>query len=162
MLTDVNLPSAGCPQKAGLWRPPRHQWSGYMTGENEHATVLLISPVTALWQRESHCCHMRSRLQFSRRHVVDSEAIWKRVLWSSETTIELFAHQSKCHVWRKLNKKCASSEKNYWWQHHAMGMPAGQKRSSECRKIGGKPNGVCKTPVTWAKICFPARQWLQV
>lgn len=23
---------------------------------------------------------------------------------------------------------------------------------------GGKPDGVCKTPVTWKKICFPARQ----
>lgn len=50
MLTAVNLPSAGCPQKAGLWMPPRHQYSVYMTAENEHATVLPTSPVTALWQ----------------------------------------------------------------------------------------------------------------
>ncbi len=52
--------------------------------------------------------------------------------------------------------------KNYshsesWWEHHAVGIPAGQKRSSECRKTGGKPNGVYKTPVTWAKMCFPVR-----
>lgn len=67
-----------------------------------------------------------------------------------------FGHQSKCHVWRR--KHCIDREicKSCWRQHHAVGTPG---RSSECKKSGGNPNGVCKAPVTLEKISFPARQW---
>lgn len=34
-------------------------------------------------------CQMTSWLQFAIRHVGDSEAIWKKVLWSDETKTEL-------------------------------------------------------------------------
>ena len=33
----------------------------------------------------------------------DSPNIWKKVLWSDETKIELFVRQGKCYVWRKPN-----------------------------------------------------------
>ena len=46
---------------------------------------------------------------FTKRHVGDSPNIWKKLLWSDETKIELFAHQGKRYVWRKPN-------------HHATGM----------------------------------------
>ena len=44
-----------------------------------------------------------TRLVFAKRHVGDSPNIWKKVLWSDETKIELFGHQGKCYVWRKPN-----------------------------------------------------------
>ena len=40
---------------------------------------------------------------FARRHVGDSPNIWKKVLWSDVTKIELLGHQGKRHVWRKPN-----------------------------------------------------------
>ena len=40
---------------------------------------------------------------FAKRHVGDSPNIWKKVLWSDETKIELFVHQGKRYVWRKPN-----------------------------------------------------------
>jgi hypothetical protein len=38
---------------------------------------------------------------FAKRHVGDSLNIWKKILWSGETKIELFGHQGKPYVWRK-------------------------------------------------------------
>ena len=40
---------------------------------------------------------------FTKRHVGDSPNIWKKVLWSDETRIELFGHQGKHYVWHKPN-----------------------------------------------------------
>ena len=40
---------------------------------------------------------------FAKRHMGDSPNIWKKVLWSDETQIELFGHQGKRYVWRKPN-----------------------------------------------------------
>ena len=40
---------------------------------------------------------------FAKRHVGDSPNIWKKVLWSDKTKIELFGHQGKRNVWRKPN-----------------------------------------------------------
>jgi len=51
---------------------------------------------------------MTSRLQFASRHVGNSIASWMKSLWSDESTIEIFGHQSKRHVWQKLH--CTSSE----------------------------------------------------
>ncbi|MBN3272188.1 TCB1 transposase, partial [Polyodon spathula] len=45
----------------------------------------------------------QTRLVFTKRHVGDSPNIWKKVLWSDETKIELFGHQGKRYVWRKPN-----------------------------------------------------------
>uniref|UniRef100_A0AAZ3S8R6 Transposase Tc1-like domain-containing protein n=1 Tax=Oncorhynchus tshawytscha TaxID=74940 RepID=A0AAZ3S8R6_ONCTS len=45
----------------------------------------------------------QTHLVFSKRHVGDSPNIWKKVVWSDETKIELFGHQGKRYVWRKPN-----------------------------------------------------------
>jgi hypothetical protein len=42
-------------------------------------------------------------LVFAKTHVGDSPNIWKKVLWSDETKIELFGHQGKRYVWCKPN-----------------------------------------------------------
>jgi hypothetical protein len=58
------------------------------------------------WPEKSHCFkekNKQTRLVFSKRHVGDSLNIWKKVLWSDETQIELFGHQGKCYVCRKPN-----------------------------------------------------------
>ena len=45
----------------------------------------------------------QTSLVFTKRHDRDSPNIWKKVLWSDETKIELFGHQGNCYVWRKPN-----------------------------------------------------------
>ena len=40
----------------------------------------------------------QTRLVFTKRNVGDSPKIWKKVLGSDETKIELFGHQGKCYV----------------------------------------------------------------
>ena len=40
---------------------------------------------------------------FAKRHVGDTPNIWKKVLWSDETKIELFGHQGKRYFWHKPN-----------------------------------------------------------
>uniref|UniRef100_A0AAZ3PU73 Sleeping Beauty transposase HTH domain-containing protein n=1 Tax=Oncorhynchus tshawytscha TaxID=74940 RepID=A0AAZ3PU73_ONCTS len=42
-------------------------------------------------------------LVFAKRQVGDSPNIWKKVLWSDETKIELFGHQGKSYIWCKHN-----------------------------------------------------------
>lgn len=45
----------------------------------------------------------KARFEFAKRHVGDSQTVWRKVLWSDETKIELFGHQGKRYVWRKPN-----------------------------------------------------------
>uniref|UniRef100_A0AAZ3P198 Transposase Tc1-like domain-containing protein n=1 Tax=Oncorhynchus tshawytscha TaxID=74940 RepID=A0AAZ3P198_ONCTS len=45
----------------------------------------------------------QTRLVFTKRHGGDSPNIWKKVLWSEKTKIQLFGHQGKSYVWRKPN-----------------------------------------------------------
>ncbi|MCJ8737403.1 hypothetical protein PDJAM_G00023560 [Pangasius djambal] len=47
--------------------------------------------------------HKKSRLQFETSHVGDTANMWKKVLWSDETKIELFGLNAKRYVWRKPN-----------------------------------------------------------
>ena len=47
--------------------------------------------------------HIKSRLDFAKRHVGDTANMWKKVLWSDETKIELFGLSAKRYVWRKAN-----------------------------------------------------------
>lgn len=47
--------------------------------------------------------HKKSRLQFARSHVGDTANMWKKVLWSDETKVELFGLNAKRYVWRKTN-----------------------------------------------------------
>ncbi|MGL4646725.1 MAG: hypothetical protein ACRCVL_06425, partial [Cetobacterium sp.] len=47
--------------------------------------------------------HKKSRLQFGTSHVEDTTSMWKKVLWTDETKIELFGQNSKRYVWQKPN-----------------------------------------------------------
>ena len=44
---------------------------------------------------------MTARLEFSKRHLKDSQTMRNKILWSDETHIELFGLNAKCHIWRK-------------------------------------------------------------
>uniref|UniRef100_A0A803KDE8 Tc1-like transposase DDE domain-containing protein n=1 Tax=Xenopus tropicalis TaxID=8364 RepID=A0A803KDE8_XENTR len=55
---------------------------------------------------ESHLLtenHKKSRLQFATSHVGDTANMWKKVLWSDETKMELFGQNAKRYVWQKTN-----------------------------------------------------------
>ncbi len=45
--------------------------------------------------------HLAARLKFARALVSDSRAQWDKVLWSDETKIKLFGHNTKKTIWRK-------------------------------------------------------------
>ena len=60
----------------------------------------------AEWPEESNYFQSKNKMahfEFVKRHVGDSQNIWRKVLWSDETKIELFGHQRKRYVWRKPN-----------------------------------------------------------
>lgn len=42
-------------------------------------------------------------LKFATSHLGDTPNMWKKVLWSDETKIELFGNNAKRYVWRKSN-----------------------------------------------------------
>ncbi|KAF4078011.1 hypothetical protein AMELA_G00194440 [Ameiurus melas] len=42
--------------------------------------------------------HKKSRLKFATSHLGDTPNMWKKVLWSDETKIELFAHNAKRYL----------------------------------------------------------------
>ena len=45
--------------------------------------------------------HMTAHLEFTKRHLKDSQNMRNKVLWSNETKIELFGLNANPHVWRK-------------------------------------------------------------
>ncbi|CDQ69096.1 unnamed protein product [Oncorhynchus mykiss] len=47
--------------------------------------------------------HKKCCLKFATSHVGDTPNMWKKVLWSDETKIELFGNNAKRNVWRKSN-----------------------------------------------------------
>uniref|UniRef100_A0A8C7MH88 SEC24 homolog D, COPII coat complex component n=1 Tax=Oncorhynchus kisutch TaxID=8019 RepID=A0A8C7MH88_ONCKI len=47
--------------------------------------------------------HKKCCLKFATSHLGDTPNMWKKVLWSDETKIELFGNNAKCYVWRKSN-----------------------------------------------------------
>ena len=47
--------------------------------------------------------HKKSHLEFAASHVGDTANMWKKVLWSDETKIELFGLIAKRYVWREPN-----------------------------------------------------------
>lgn len=60
----------------------------------------------AEWPEESHYFQQKTKwhvFSFHKRHVGDSQNVWRKVLWSDGTKIELFSHQRKRYVWRKPN-----------------------------------------------------------
>ena len=44
---------------------------------------------------------MTARLEFTKRHLKDSQTMRNKILWSDETKIELFGLNAKSHVWNK-------------------------------------------------------------
>uniref|UniRef100_A0A3Q3J790 Tc1-like transposase DDE domain-containing protein n=1 Tax=Monopterus albus TaxID=43700 RepID=A0A3Q3J790_MONAL len=54
--------------------------------------------------------NIKARLTFARENVDKDQDFWNNVLWTDESKIELFGHQSRGHVWRKPN--IAFQEKN--------------------------------------------------
>ena len=45
--------------------------------------------------------NLKARMEFVKKYVDDTADMWKKVLWSDETKIELFGLKSKRYVWRK-------------------------------------------------------------
>ena len=45
--------------------------------------------------------HRDARLKFVTEHKDKEYSYWEKVLWTDETKIELFGHNSRNHVWRK-------------------------------------------------------------
>ena len=45
--------------------------------------------------------HMTVHLEFSKRHLMDSQTMRNKILLSDETKIELFGLNAKCHIWMK-------------------------------------------------------------
>uniref|UniRef100_A0A8C6SCK5 Transposase n=1 Tax=Neogobius melanostomus TaxID=47308 RepID=A0A8C6SCK5_9GOBI len=47
--------------------------------------------------------HVKARLKFAHDHLDDPEESWEKVMWSDETKMERFGHNSTKRVWRKKN-----------------------------------------------------------
>ena len=50
--------------------------------------------------------HKKAWLQFANAHRDKVLNLWKHILWSDETKIELFGHNDHCYVWRKKGDAC--------------------------------------------------------
>ena len=44
---------------------------------------------------------MRTRLEFAKRHLKDSQTMRIKIIWSDETKIELYGLNAKRHIWKK-------------------------------------------------------------
>uniref|UniRef100_A0A3B1IFP7 Transposase Tc1-like domain-containing protein n=1 Tax=Astyanax mexicanus TaxID=7994 RepID=A0A3B1IFP7_ASTMX len=45
--------------------------------------------------------HLKTRLKFAADHMDKDKTFWRKVLWSDETKIELFGHNTQQYVWRR-------------------------------------------------------------
>lgn len=52
--------------------------------------------------------HVSNRLKFADEYIEKPDAYWDSIVWSDETKIELFGHNSVGHVWRKSGEAHAS------------------------------------------------------
>ncbi|MBN3288553.1 TCB1 transposase, partial [Polyodon spathula] len=117
--TTVNLSRTGRPQKLSIrarralvreaTKRPMATLKEFQSSVAEHtATITRVLHKTGLCGRVAKRkpllkTHIKSRLEFARRHVGDSETKWKKILWSDDTKIELFGLNTKRYVWCKLN-----------------------------------------------------------
>jgi hypothetical protein len=73
------------------------------------------------WPEKSHCLikekHLQTCMVFAEMHVGDSPNIWKKVLCSDETKIEIFGHQAKRYVWRKPTNTHHPENTIPTWKH---------------------------------------------
>ena len=47
--------------------------------------------------------NIQARLNFAKKYIQSPNTMWKNVLWSDETKVEIFGHNTKRYVWRKKN-----------------------------------------------------------
>ena len=97
--------------------------------------------------------HLEVRPEFTKSHIDNDAALWKQVLWSDETKIEFFDHNSVSYVYRKsgegfLPKKTISTVNHgggslMFWVFFA------DSRPGRLVKVTGimKKGGLCSNPV---------------
>ncbi len=65
----------------------------------QQSPIFFICLVYGVGWQEKH----PSRLDFAKTHYKSPKSMWENVLWSDETKVELFGHNSKRYVWHKNN-----------------------------------------------------------
>ena len=56
------------------------------------------------YRGRSHCCppkNIVARLKFAKEHLDVLQRYWQNILWTDETTVELFGRNTQHYVWRK-------------------------------------------------------------
>uniref|UniRef100_A0A674EJM0 Tc1-like transposase DDE domain-containing protein n=1 Tax=Salmo trutta TaxID=8032 RepID=A0A674EJM0_SALTR len=72
-------------------------------------TISRILHMNGLWGRVARrkpfltMKNIQARLKFAKTNIKSAKSTWENVLWSDETKVELFGHNSKRYVWRKNN-----------------------------------------------------------
>uniref|UniRef100_A0A8K9XU40 Tc1-like transposase DDE domain-containing protein n=1 Tax=Oncorhynchus mykiss TaxID=8022 RepID=A0A8K9XU40_ONCMY len=120
--TTANLPRPGRPSKLSAHTRRRLirdaakrpmitldelQRSTAEVGDSVHRTTISLVYCTNLAFMEEwpflKDIHKNGCLKFATSHLGDTPNMWKKVLWSDETKIELFGNNAKRYVWRKSN-----------------------------------------------------------
>ncbi len=119
----VNLPRTGAPCKISprgvsmilrkVWDQPRTTREDLVNDlKRAGTTVSTVTVSNTLHPHGLKSCstrkvpllkpaHVQARLKFAKDHLDDPEEAWEKVMWSDETTIELFGINSTRRVWRK-------------------------------------------------------------
>ncbi len=106
--------------------------------------------------------HLAARLKFARAHVSDSHTQWDKVLWSDETKIELFGHNTKKTIWRKKGEAFKPRNTIPTVKHGGGSiMLWGCFSSSSTGRlvcVNGKMNGVMYKEILAKNLCASARE----
>ena len=77
----------------------------------------------------SYCCPTKNsaaRLKFAKVHLDVPQRYCHNILWTDETTVELFGNNTEHFVWRKRHSTPTSKPhpncKVWWSEHHGLGM----------------------------------------
>uniref|UniRef100_A0AAZ3PE37 Tc1-like transposase DDE domain-containing protein n=1 Tax=Oncorhynchus tshawytscha TaxID=74940 RepID=A0AAZ3PE37_ONCTS len=67
------------------------------------------------------------KLPYKKPDGVKDHTLWRNVLWSDETKIQLFGHNDHCYIWRIKGEACKLKNtiptvKHGGWQHHVVGV----------------------------------------
>lgn len=80
------------------------------TGVSVHRTTISCTPHRAgLYGRVARkkpllsVKHKKAHFEFAKKHVNDPLNVWRKVIWSDETKIELIGRKGKCYVWWQPN-----------------------------------------------------------
>uniref|UniRef100_A0A803J782 RBR-type E3 ubiquitin transferase n=1 Tax=Xenopus tropicalis TaxID=8364 RepID=A0A803J782_XENTR len=104
------------------------------TGCVVHVTTIShIFHMSGLWGRVARRKpfltkkNIQARLHFAKTHLKSPKSMWEKVLWSDETMVELFGHNSK-KICLAQKQYCTSPKEHHthseawWWQHLALGL----------------------------------------